>query len=62
MKSAKKQELVEFAQWLARELKRSNSKDIYNLIQSLDSFQGHLNRLGSEEEIQQIVNNSNWDY
>ena len=62
MKSAKKQELVEFAQWLARELKRTNSKDIYNLIQSLDSFQDHLNRLGSEEEIQQIVSNSNWDY
>ena len=62
MKSAKKQELVEFAQWLARELKRSNSKDIYNLIESLDTFQGHLNRLGSEEEIQQIVSNSNWDY
>ena len=62
MKSAKKQELVEFAQWLARELKRSNSKDIYNLIQSLDSFQSNLNRLGSEEEIQQIVSNSNWEY
>ena len=62
MKSPKKQELVEFAQWLARELKRTNSKDIYNLIQSLDDFQGHLNRIGSEEEIQQIVNSSNWDY
>lgn len=62
MQSAKKQELVEFAQWLARELKRTNSKDIYNLIQSLDTFQGHLNRLGSEEEIQQIVSNSNWEY
>ena len=62
MKSAKKQELVEFAQWLARELKRTNSKDIYSLIQSLGSFQDHLNRLGSEEEIQQIVSNSNWDY
>ena len=62
MQSAKKQGLVEFAQWLARELKRTNSKDIYNLIQSLDTFQGHLNRLGSEEEIQQIVSNSNWEY
>tara|TARA_Y100000589_G_scaffold153620_1_gene146339 strand:+ start:3372 stop:3560 length:189 start_codon:yes stop_codon:yes gene_type:complete len=62
MKAAKKQELVQFAQWLARELKRTNSKDVYNLIQSLDSFQGHLNRLGSEEEIQQIVTNSTWEY
>lgn len=57
-----KQELVEFAQWLERETRRTRSQDIYSLIQSLGTFQQQLSKLGTEEEIQQIVSNSNWEY
>lgn len=57
-----KQDLVQFAQWLARETKKTKSNEIYSLIESLGSFQSHLNRLGTEEEIQELISNSSWEY
>lgn len=57
-----KQDLVQFGQWLARETKKTKSNEIYSLIESLGSFQSHLNRLGTEEEIQELISNSSWEY
>lgn len=57
-----RKDLVQFGQWLARETKKTKSKEIYSLIESLDTFQSQLSRLGTEEEIQEIISNSNWEY